>query len=168
MSDSYYQQRAARRTRVVLAAGAAALVVACAAAAVVALFYDDCTGGFERSPRSDLLAYVAAVARGDVAAAQRCWERDAYYDLETGCSEICLSKAMGAPFELRQVELGTPEATTEGRTRLPARVTIACLPGGEEHAADVVLDSVAGDPPWKHWTIVHSTLGGTVVEPWCR
>ena len=52
MSDTYYQQRAARRTRAFLIVAAIAAVAICVVAGVAGLFYDSCTRGFDRSPRS--------------------------------------------------------------------------------------------------------------------
>jgi hypothetical protein len=168
MSDSYYQERARRRTRYLLIGGAIAVVAIVLAAVIWSLYRDACTGSFERSPTAVVSSYLEAVGRGDAPAAQACWQHEAYYELEAGCSEICLSKVYGAQFTIVDIAAGEPNTTPEGRHNLEATVTIACTEGGENHTADILLDSVEGDPPWKHWTIVHSTFGGSVVEPWCK
>jgi hypothetical protein len=168
MSDAYYQERARRRTRVLLVAGALLAVVVCTAAGIASLLYDACTRSFDRSPQAVVSAYVDAVARGDLPVAQECWEHHTYYDLEAGCSEICLARVLGSRYERVDLELGQPSVTPAGRANLLATVSIACTPGGELHTAEILLDSVAGDVPWKHWAIVHSTLGGTVADPWCQ
>jgi hypothetical protein len=168
MSDAYYEQRARRRTRVLLIIGGTVVVVACIAAAAVSLYYDACTKGFDRSPRAVVSAYVSAVQEGNAPVAQECWEHNAYYDLEAGCSDICLSRAMGAQFRVIDLVIGSPSATAAGRENLTATVSLACSAGGQEHTAEITLDSVGSNVPWKHWAIVHSTLGGTVAGPWCK
>jgi hypothetical protein len=168
MSDAYYQEQAARRTRRLVIVAVIIVVIAAIILVVRALFYDACTQSFDREPRSVVLAYVKAVGRGDVPAAQECWEHFSYFDLEAGCSEICLSKVSGAQYEVVDLTVGEPTKTPEGRASLPTQVTIACTEGGEAHQAEILLDSVAANLPWKHWGIVHSTFGGTVAEPWCE
>jgi hypothetical protein len=168
MSDAYYQERAARRTRTLLVVGGLVLVIACVVAGVASLFYDACTKSFDRSPEAVVSAFVDAVARGDAQVAQECWEHETYYDLEAGCSEICLSRVFGAQFEVVDLVLDSSSITTDGRANLPARVAITCTESGEEHVAEIVLDSVGSNVPWKHWAIIHSTFGGTVAEQWCK
>jgi hypothetical protein len=168
MSDAYYQARARRRTQRLLVAAGLLLVVACLGAGVASLFYDACTGGFDRSPRAVVGAYLEAVGRGNLPGAQECWEHEAYYELGAGCSEICLGQVLGASFEVTGVEVGPPATTAEGRANLAVRVDIVCSGDGQAHRAEIVLDSVGSDLPWRHWAIVHSTFGGSVAEPWCR
>jgi hypothetical protein len=168
MSDAYYQERARRRARIYWLAGLVAAVVLVVLVGLWALFHDACTRSFDRSPASVVSAYLTAVGQGNAPVAQECWEHDAYFDLNAGCSEICLSKVYGAQFEVQNVSVGEPATTPEGRANLPATVSIACAAGGETHTAEILLDSVSSNVPWKHWAIVHSTFGGTVVEPWCK
>jgi hypothetical protein len=168
MSDSYYQERARRRTRILWIVGAVVILAILVIVVIWSLYRDSCTGSFERSPTAVVSAFLEAVGTGEVAAAQGCWEHDAYYELEAGCSEICLSGVYGAQFEIVDIVPGEPYSTPEGRANLEATVTIACTEGGNAHSAEILLDSVGGDVPWKHWTIIHSTFGGTVVEPWCK
>jgi len=168
MSDAYYQQQAARRTRRVVLIAIIAVAIVAIIFVFRALFYDACTQSFDREPGSVVLAYVEAVGRADVPAAQECWEHFSYFDLEAGCSEICLSKVYGAQYEVVDLTVGEPTTTPEGRAKLSAQVTIACTEGGETHQAEILLDSVAANLPWRHWGIVHSTFGGTVAEPWCE
>jgi hypothetical protein len=168
MSDAYYQERARRRARVLVIVGALAVVVVCAVVGVGSLFYDACTKGFDRSPRAVVSAYVEAVKRGDGQVAQECWERNRYFDLETGCSEICLARVFGAQYQVMDLAVGSPSTTPEGRANLVVTASIACAEGGQGYTAEIVLDGVKSDLPWKHWAIVHSTFGGTVAEPWCK
>jgi len=168
MSDSYYQQRARRRERILWIAGGLVLVALVVLLAVRALLYDACTRSLERSPRSVVQAYLDAVQLGNLPVAQSCWQRDAYYDLESGCSEICLSKVSGAQYKVLDIVLGEPIVTPQGRSHWTATVSIACLEGTEQHTAELLLDSVGADVPWKHWTILHSGLGGSVADPWCK
>lgn len=168
MSDAYYQERARQRTRRLLIVGGAIVLVACAALGVASLFYDACTGSFDRAPEDVVRTYLEAVRAGNAPVAQECWEQDAYFDLETGCSEVCLAKVYGASYEIVEVRPGPVVLTAAGRSNLPVEVTVACTGSQEEHAAQIMLDSVGGDPPWKHWAIVHSTFGGSVADPWCK
>jgi hypothetical protein len=168
MSDSFYQERARRRIRILWIAGAVAIVAILVVVVIRSLYRDSCTGSFERSPSAVVSTFLEAVGRGDPLTAQGCWQHDAYYELEAGCSEICLSKVYGAQYEIVDIAPGEPYTTPEGRANLPATVTIACTEDGETHTAEILLDSVEGDVPWKHWTIIHSTFGGTIVEPWCQ
>jgi hypothetical protein len=168
MSDAYYRERAARRARLWWSLGGIAAAVVLVVLVTRALFYDACTKSFDRSPRSIALAFVDAVGRGDAAVAQECWEHQAYYDLEAGCSEICLSRVLGAQYRVVDVALDSPYTTPDGRANLRAVVSIACAEGDRVHTGEVLLDSVGGNVPWKHWAIIHSTFGGTVAEPWCK
>ena len=168
MSDTYYRERAARRARLWWLVGGLAAVIVLAILIIRALFYDACTRSFNRSPRSIVLTFVEAVERGDVAMAQECWERRAYHDLEAGCSEICLSRVLGTQYRVLDMALDSPRATPDGRANLRASVSIECAESGEEHTAEILLDSVGGNVPWKHWAIVRSTFGGTVAEAWCK
>ena len=74
----------------------------------------------------------------------------------------------GTQYEIVDVAPGEPYITPEGRANIKTTVTIACTEGSDTHTAEILLDSVESDLPWKHWTIVHSTFGGTIVEPWCK
>lgn len=134
MSDTYYQERAARRTRTLLIGGGMAVVIACIIAGIASLFYDACTKGFDRSPEAVVTAFVEAVRQGDVEVAQECWEHEAYYDLEAGCSEVCLSRAYGAQYDIADMVVDSPYTTPEGRANLKATVSIVCQ-DGQPHAA---------------------------------
>jgi len=168
MSDAYYQARARRRTRMLATVATIIVVILLVLLGIRALFHDACTGSFERSPTAVVSAYLDAVSRGNIPVAQECWEHEAFYDLGAGCSEICLSKVYGAQFQVVELTTGEPYTTPDGRGNLQATVSIACAEGGQTHTAEVLLDSVSSDLPWRHWAIVHSTFGGTVVEPWCK
>ena len=168
MSDTYYRERAARRARLWWIVGGIAAAVVLVVLVTRALFYDACTRSFDRSPRSIVSTFVAAVGRGDAAVAQECWEHHAYYELEAGCSEICLSRVLRAQYRVVDIALDSPHTTPDGRANLQATVSIECAESGEEHTAEILLDSVGGNVPWKHWAIIHSTFGGTVAESWCK
>jgi len=167
-SDAYYRERAARRTRLWVSLGLLAAIVICAVVGVRNLFYDACTHSFDRSPRAVVSTYVNAVGRGDAGGAQECWEHHAFYDLEAGCSEICLSRAFGGQFQVVDITLDEAYKTSDGRSNLQATVSIACIGSGETHIAEILLDGVGSNLPWKHWAIISSTFGGTVAEPWCK
>jgi hypothetical protein len=168
MSDAYYEEQAKRRARRMWILGISAALVLCAVAGVVSALYDACTKSFERSPEAVVSAYLDAVRRGDGEVAQECWEHSVYYALEAGCSEICLSRVLGTQYEVMDVSLGSPYASADNRARLAATVSIVCTEGGERHEAEILLDSVTGNLPWKHWAIINSTFGGTIAQPWCK
>jgi hypothetical protein len=168
MSDAYFQARARRRTRLLAIAAAIVVVILLVLFGIWTLFHDTCTGSFERSPTAVVSAYLDAVSRGNVPGAQGCWEHEAFYALEAGCSEICLSKVYGAQFQVAELTTGEPYTTPNGRANLQATVSIACTEGGQTHTAEILLDSVSSDLPWRHWAIIHSTLGGSVADPWCK
>jgi hypothetical protein len=168
MSDAYYQERAKRRNRLLLIIGALAVVAILVIIGLRALFYDACTGSYDRSPKAIVAAFVEAVGRGNVPVAQECWEHFAYYELDAGCSEICLSKVYGAQYEILDITVGSPQTTPDGRANLQAIVSIACTGSAETHTAEITLDSVGAELPWKHWAIIHSTFGGAVIDPWCK
>ncbi len=168
MSDAYYQERARRRARLWWIVGAAVAVILLTALGSKALLYDACTRSLDRSPRSIVLTFVNAVGRGDAPVAQECWEHHAYYELEAGCSEICLSRVYRVQYEVADVTLGKPYTTPGGRANLKATVSIACAGSGQTHTGEILLDSVGANVPWKHWAIIHSSFGGTIAEPWCK
>jgi len=166
MSDVFYQERARRRNRRLLIGGGLLAILACAVFGVSSLFYDACTRSFDRSPEAVVRSYVEAVSEGDARLAQECWEHETYYDLEAGCSEICLSRVLGTPWELLDMSVADPQVTDAGRATRLVGVLMRCTATGETLTGDVLLDSIASDVPWRHWTIVHSTVGGTTAEAW--
>jgi hypothetical protein len=168
MSDAYYQERARQRTRRLLMAAGLLALFACAVAGVVSLFYDACTRSFDRAPESVVRGYLEAVRTGDAPVAQECWEHEAYYDLEAGCSEICLSRVLGLPFEVQELEVGPVQPMPDGRSRRQATVTVTCTGTGQAVGGEILLDSVGRDLPWRHWSIISSTAGGSVAQPWCQ
>jgi hypothetical protein len=168
MSDAYYQERARRRNRILLIVAGLAVVAILVFLGFRALFYDACTGSYDRSPRAIVAAFVEAVGHGNVPVAQECWEHFAYYELDAGCSEICLSKVYGAQYEILDITVGPDYTIPDGRAKLQATVSIACTGSGETHTAEIILDSVGADLPWRHWAIIHSTFGGAVIDPWCK
>ncbi len=168
MSDAYYQAQARRRTRLLATAAAIVVVILLILFGIWTLFHDACTGSFDRSPAAVVSSFLGAVRVGNVPAAQECWEHFAYFDLEAGCSEVCLSKVYGAQFDVGEITLSEPSTTPEGRANLQAAVAIACAEGGEAYTAEILLDSVSSNVPWKHWQIVQSSFGGSVVDPWCK
>ncbi|MBN1954535.1 MAG: hypothetical protein JW900_05725 [Anaerolineae bacterium] len=167
-SDTYYRQRAARRTRTLLLGGGTLLLVTCIALTVIYAFHDTCTGSFDRRPQSVIAHFVDGVTRGNWRTVVRCWEHDAFYDLESGCSEICLGRIMGVPYQGVEVTLSAPYPTDEGRSHILATVTITCPNSGEQHSGEILLDTIGAEVPWRHWKIIRSDLGGSIAAPWCR
>jgi hypothetical protein len=168
MSDAYYQERARQRTRRLLIGGAVLALVACGVFGVVSLLYDACTQSFDRAPEAVVRSYLDAVSSGDGEVAQECWEHETYFDLEAGCSEVCLGQVLGAEFQVGEVAVGEAQLTPAGRAQRVATVAVTCTGSGQSASGEIVLDSVGSDSPWRHWSIIHSTVGGTVAEPWCK
>ena len=167
MSDSYYRQRAARRARALWIAGGVLASLLCLALTASAVLRDSCTGGFDRSPRSVAQSFVQALAQGDAQRVTSCWERSAYLELDEDCSEVCLSRLLGTPYQLVGVQLSQPQVAGR-RGRIQAAVTVACPASGRQHTAQVTLDSIASNVPWRHWKIIHSDFGGPLSDPWCK
>ncbi len=166
MSDQIYRERAARRTRLILATVAIVVAVGCAVAAGLSAFVDDCTGGFDRAPEAVVRAYARAVSGGDGVTARRCWVPQAYFDMESGCSEFCLGAALGGGFEVVGLEVSPAAGAPPGRARLAAQVMVACE-SGELHSGVLTLDGLSRDLPWRHWKIIRSEMGGSYTQPWC-
>jgi hypothetical protein len=148
--------------------GGTAAIFVLAFLGVRALLYDACTQSFERSPHSIVVTFLNAVGDANAPVAQECWEHEAYYDPEAGCSELCLSRVYAAQFDVTDISVGQPYLTPDTRTNLVVKVAIRCSETGESHRAEIVLDTVGPNLPWKHWQIVESSFGGTVAMAWCK
>lgn len=168
MSDTFYREQAARRARQMWLFAGILISIACVSIGVVGVLRDDCTGTFDRNPEAVVRSYIGAITGDDPQGPRNCWERNAYYDLETGCSEICLSKALGESFQIENIQFQPEETTAEGRAKLQAEVTVSCGEGGASQSGVIMLDSISQNVPWQHWQIVYSDFGGTVAEPWCK
>ena len=168
MSDEYYRERAARRARVWWFLGLLILIIACGLFGAYNLFRDACTRSSDRSPQAVIRAYIDNIRQGNIDRARECWERDAYFNLESGCSEICLAHVSGTDFQIKDIHLQEPPVLENGRARLNATVAVACPLGGQEETGQITLDSTSKDYPWRHWHILKSDFGGTVADPWCK
>jgi hypothetical protein len=167
MSDTEYRERAARQGRAALAVATAIVLVACVGFGAASAFRDSCTGSFERSPRSVVLAFFTALTGGQGERVQRCWDSLAYYELDAGCSQICLSRIMGTQYRL--VDLSLSESYSEGgRQRITAAVSVTCPESEALYRGEVVLDGIGQNVPWRHWKIARSSFGGRLAEPWCK
>jgi hypothetical protein len=167
LSDTHYREQAIRQQRVLLAAGLAVVLLACGVLGIASVFRDDCTGSFDRSPRSVATSYLDAIARGDDHNLVRCWEHNVIYDIEAGCSEICLSRLLGTSFRIIELKLSEP-FMEEGRARIRASITAMCPDGGEPLTGEILLDGITRAVRWRHWKIVRSSFGGTATRPWCK
>ncbi len=72
-----------------------------------------------------------------------------------------------AVFKIHDVNYGEAYPSTDDRLNMDVELTVVCEESGQEHSAEIILDTVEQNYPWKHWHIIYSTLGGTVAEPWC-
>ncbi len=167
MSDTYYRERLARRNRRLALSAALICLPVIVYLLGRLLYYDHCTAGYDRRPESVVRSLIGMVRRGERDALTRCWDNHAYYDLNAGCSEICLQRVLGTQFEVTSLQVGEPYAAENGRLNLVVGVTVAC-PDGQQYSGEVTLDTVAANLPWRHWKIIQSTLGGSIGQLWCK
>lgn len=168
MTDEFYRQQAARRGRMYLISAGALLVMVCTAFGVYRAYHDSCTGSFDRSKESVIQSYALAVSQGNAAVVKNCWQHDPFYETNTGCSEICVSKVYGSQFDIIEIDYGDTYSSPDGRLNMDVELTAVCVDSDQEYSAEITLDTVEQKYPWKHWHIVYSSLGGTVTEPWCK
>ena len=168
MSDEYYRQRAARRGRIMWVIAGGLVVIICVVAGGIRTYQDSCTGSFERSPRAVIESYAQAISQGDSSRVKNCWQHDPFYETNTGCSDICLSKIFGNQFEISKIEFGDEIRTDDGRLTMDVSVSVACSTSDDHHEAEITLDTAVQNYPWRHWHIIYSSLGGTVGESWCK
>jgi len=168
MSDAYYRERAARRGRIIWLSIGAVLILACLYFSATRIFWDECTQSFQRNPERVVRSYVEAISEGDALQPRRCWVDSAYFNLETGCSEICISRLLGTPFEIQNIEISQAVETETGRAQITATVSVTC-PGEEQpYTGELLLDSIRQNVPWQHWKIIESSFGGPMGELWCQ
>ena len=128
MSDAYYREQSARRTRMLLLLGVIVLGLGCAAFGVYSVFRDTCTNSFDRQPEAVINSFTTAVVQGDADTAAACWHHLAYLDVASGCSEICLSRLWGTPYQINDITLN-PNMNPPARTLLVDRYGGPILPG---------------------------------------
>lgn len=87
--------------------------------------------------------------------------------MDTGCSEMCLSKILGNQFDIMSTEFGEELRTNDSGSNMDVKVKVICSGSDEQHEAEITLNITVQNYPWRHWHIIFSTLGGTVAEPWC-
>lgn len=165
--DEHYQARASRQRRILVIVGVLVVMAACAFFAINNTFYDRCTASFNRDPQAVVSSYLDAISKGDLNRVQNCWVRANYFDINSGCSELCLSRVLGTAYAIKKVDVGQPVTAENGRGTIQAGVTVTC-PGGADASGEITLDAVAGGVPWKHWRVARSTIGGSATQPWCK
>lgn len=168
MDENYYRRRTARRNLIIIIIAVVVIGIYVGIRTTRNAYYDICTQSYDRDPDVVVTSYIQAITKGDGLIVQRCWDRVAYYELQSGCSQICLERILGTSYELKSIKLGQPLNTPSGRSNVHVMVDIACEDSGEEHTADVLLDSIGYDLPWKHWKIIRSDFGGPISDPWCK
>jgi hypothetical protein len=168
MGENYYRKKATRRNLIIFLSIGVIVMAVFGVYFVRNIYYDICTQSFIRQPEEVIRSYIEAISQGNSTIVQRCWDRDAYFDLESGCSEICVEHILGTSYQVIEINLVDPFITANGRSNLHASITISCSQDEAIHHGDILLDSVSSDLPWKHWKIIHSSFGGTIAEPWCH
>jgi hypothetical protein len=146
----------------------AVLVMVCAVFGTYRAYHDSCTGSFDRSQESVIQSYARAVIQGNESVVANCWQHDPFYETNTGCSEICISKVYGSQFDIIEIDYGEAYSSPDGRLNMDVELNAVCVDSDQEYSAEITLDTVEQNYPWKHWHIVYSSLGGTVTEPWCK
>ena len=68
-----------------------------------------------------------------------------------------------AVFEILDVNYGAAYSSLDGRLYLDVELTAVCEDSSQEYSPEIILDTVEQNDPWKHWHIIYSTLGGTLV-----
>jgi hypothetical protein len=167
-TDKELREQAVRRTRLYIVVVAIVLVPACAYFGITQVYRDTCTRSYDREPDLVVASFVEMVLQGDYLGLTGCWSNLAFYDLNAGCSDICLQRILGAEFHGIEMQAGEPFRTDKGRSNVLVQVAARCHADGDPRTGIITLDSVGTNLPWKHWKIVQSTFGGTATEPWCR
>jgi hypothetical protein len=167
-SDTHFRERAARQRRQVVIVAAVVAAFACTYFGITGVLRDDCTGSFDRAPRSVVTTFVNTIAHGDGDRMRRCWEHNVYYDLDAGCSEICLSRMLGTSYRVLDISLTGPYVTEQGRANIVATIRVTCPDRDQQHSGEILLDGIASNVPWRHWKIIKSTFGGSLGSQWCQ
>ncbi len=165
--ENYYRRQAARKNRIIIIFGILAIITAGIVILVRNTFYDFCTNSYDRSPAGVIQSYISAIENGNGNTVRRCWDRTTYYEVSSGCSEICVSRLYGTDYEIESMDL-TGSQFVDNRSRITATLDISCPSSGETHKSKIVLDSIQQDFSWKHWKILESDFGGPISDPWCQ
>ncbi len=168
MPDSLYEQRYKQRQKWILRIGGGILGVIFVFFLVRAVFHDTCTNSFYRTPQSVIQSFVMSVSSQGVMQAMNCWSKNDYYSLDTGCSEICLQRMLGTPFQIANLTIGDVATNSAGRDQIKAEISGLCPDGKTTETGEIILDTANEKLPWTHWKIVQSSFGGSVGEPWCK
>ena len=102
-------------------------------------------------------------SRGIGSRMRRIWNLQDYHDSCTGCPEGCISKVYGTQFEIFDVNYGAAYSSLDCRLNLDVELTAVCEDCSQDYSAEIILDAVEQNYPWKNWHIIYSTLGGTLV-----
>lgn len=168
MSDAEFIERNRKRTRMITAVGGGILAVALIFFLVRAVFNDTCTNSFDREPQSVIQSFVKSVSSQNLMQAMNCWNKNDYYSLDTGCSEICLQRMLGTPFQIGKLTIGEVATNSAGRDQIKVEISGLCADEKTQETGEIILDTANVKLPWSHWKIVRSSFGGSVGEPWCK
>lgn len=168
MSDAYYREKAKKRTRIFILLGSLIIFSLCLYLGVYALFYDSCTASFNREPESVVRSYIDFISSANKEGVINCWKHQIFYELDAGCSDICISRVLGTPMEISYLTLDEQVETEDGRANLTATILVTCPGGIPQQEGVLILDGINSDVPWRHWKIIQSSVGGTISEPWCE
>ena len=165
--DAVYKRKAQRRNLIIFSSLLLLAVLYFGFKIIRDAFYDTCTQSFDRAPALVVKHYIDAIEIGDINTIQRCWDKDSYYELENGCSEICISRILGTQYETANIVVSDAKIVS-GRTHLDVSLTISCPGTADTFDGLITLDSIQEDYPWKHWKIIKSNFGGPLSDLWCK
>ena len=168
MSDAYYRSSLPRRHPDAALLGVIVLGLGCAAFGVYSVFRDTCTNSFDRQPEAVINSFTTAVAQGDANTATACWHHLAYLDVASGCSEICLSRLWGTPYQINETHAQPQHRTRRKdafggplRWTYPARMASSTPPRSASWTASTAkCPGVTGRS-------CAAIFGGPLSDPWC-
>jgi hypothetical protein len=168
VTDEYFREQSARRARRLYLISGLVIGVICLGIGVISLFYDSCTRSFDRAPQTVISSYIDWISQGNPSQAQKCWDRDAYYNLDSGCSEICLQRNLGKQLVITSVSFDPTQVSSSDGLLMNGTLEVTCQQSGKVEKGQFTLHTPNQSVGWKHWQIRNSSIGGTLAEPWCK
>jgi hypothetical protein len=167
LTDEFFRKESAKRARRLYLISGLVIGVICLGVGVISLFYDSCTRSFDRSPQGALTSYIDWITQGNQAV-QDCWVHNAYFTLDSGCSEICIQRVLGKEFTFASLSIQPAQTSSAGSLTMTGTLDVACKKNGKIEKGEFTLYSPNPSIPWKHWRLLNSNIGGTLAEPWCK
>jgi hypothetical protein len=166
MSDSKYQTMWKRRVKMIALIAGVGLMLGCLVFGTLSVFRDSCTGSYDRSPELVLKSFTSAIQKTDPVTIINCWDHNKFYELTTGCTEVCLERVLGVPLNVIETQI-SDVFQQDGRDRIRASMIVSCPNSDQQHTAELLLDTRKANLPWAHWKIIQSNYGGEMGNSWC-